>query len=85
MSSISSSFMPRVVTVWSRLGGDLFEGKMWNVRAFARVLDRDGANVTVLIKIEECVLVQIACLGDFGGAELDVKSIGVLKVANFHG
>ena len=40
------------------------------------MLDGDGANVAILVEIEQRVFVQAARFGDFGGAELDKEGIG---------
>lgn len=67
------------------LGCDLFIRKPRNVRSLACVLNGYAADVAVLVEIENGVFVEVFRLNDFRCFELDVQSVGVLKVFNVHG
>ena len=43
----------------SRLSGDLFLQKLRNLRAFAGVLDRYGANISLAVEIQQCVVIEV--------------------------
>ena len=45
-------------------GGDLLVGKSRNPRSCRRMLYGDGADISVMVQIEQRVVVEIACLGD---------------------
>jgi hypothetical protein len=49
------------------------------------VLNRNCADITIAIQIKNRVLVEIPGFIDLGPAELDVQSVGILKVFDFHG
>ena len=49
------------------------------------MLDRNPTDVTVLVEVQERVLVQITRLGYLGGPELNMQCVGVLVVADLHG
>lgn len=58
---------------------------MRNVRSFAGVFDGDPADVARGIEIKQGVFVQVFGLADSDRPEFDVKRVGVLEVADFHG
>jgi hypothetical protein len=64
---------------------DLLVGKLWYFGAFARVFDRDGANLALVVEIQKSIFIQIFRLCNFARTKLDVKRIGILKVFYFHG
>lgn len=66
-------------------GCDLFIGEARNVCTLTGVLDRDAAEIAVLIEIQNSVLIQILRFGYFGCLELDIECVSVLKVFDVHG
>jgi hypothetical protein len=66
------------------LGSDLLKGKVWEVRAFSSVLDRNSADASTSIDVELRVLVQISRLSDVADTEFNVQRIGVLEVLDLH-
>ena len=65
--------------------GDLLVGEGRNRHALAGVFDGYGAEATIAVEVQEGVLVQVPGLGHFGGAKLDVESVGLKEVGDFHG
>jgi hypothetical protein len=65
-------------------GGNLLKGKARDVGALAGVVDGDAQDAAVFVHVEQRVLIQVACLGDVVGFELDVQRVGVLKVSYSH-
>ena len=57
---------------------------MRNVGSIFGVLNRDTANVPLLIQVQECVLVEVSGFRNVSGTELDIQRIGVSKVFNLH-
>ena len=49
------------------------------------MLDGDGANVSIGIKVEERIFVEIASLRNGSFSKLDQERVGTGKVANFRG
>jgi hypothetical protein len=49
------------------------------------MFDSNATDVAFSINVQECVFIEISCLGHIGGPELDVQSIGVLEILNLHG
>ena len=66
-------------------GGGILVGELREVRPVFGVLDGDAANVTIPINVEQRVFIQVAGLGHFRGAKLDVQRVGVLKILDLHG
>jgi len=67
-----------------KLGRDLFEGEMRNVRASAGMFDSHGDDVAGCIDIQQHVFVEVARLGNVALAELAIKRIGGMKLLDVH-
>jgi hypothetical protein len=70
---------------WLWLNGDLLEGEMWDVRSLVSMLNRQPADVPLIVDIQQSVLIEIASFCDLRLAKLDVERVGVLKILNLHG
>ena len=69
----------------SESGSNLLVGKGRYFHAFARVLDGDGAEAALRVKIEEGVLVEVTSLSNLGWAQFDVECVGIGEVFDVHG
>src|SRR3990167_2379922 len=67
------------------LGWVVFVREIRNLGVLMRVLDRNGGNVPVMVKIEQGVLIKVPGLGNFDGAKFNIQGIGVLKIFDLHG
>lgn len=63
----------------------LLEGKGGNAGALTRVFDGDATDLAFSINVQERVLVEVTGLGDVCCTKLDMQSIRVLEIFNFHG
>ena len=55
------------------------------LHTFACVLDGDGAETALGVKIEERVFVEVAGLSNLGWAQLDIECVGIREVFDVHG
>jgi hypothetical protein len=62
----------------------LLECHVRDVRAVTGVLEGETAKVPVRVDVKQGVFVELTSLGNLRRAELYVKSLGVLKVGDFH-
>lgn len=67
------------------LGSDVFIREARNVCPLTGMLDRDAADIIVLIKIQNSVLIQILRFGYVGCLELDIEGVSILKIFDVHG
>lgn len=49
------------------------------------VLNRDGAQMTFLVELDQRVLIEVSCFNDLGGLALDIESVRILKIRDLHG
>jgi hypothetical protein len=63
----------------------LLVGKFWDLGAFARVFNRDGANLAIRVEVQQRIFIEILCLSHIARAKFDMKRVGILKVFYFHG
>ena len=52
---------------------------------FVSVLDRYGANISVAVEIQQCVVIEVFGLSNLGGTKFNVKRVRVLKGFDLHG
>jgi len=62
----------------------LLERESRDAGPITRVFDRDAADVALSIDIQERILVEVSCLGDFSRSKLDIQRISVLEIFNLH-
>jgi hypothetical protein len=58
---------------------------MWNIRSVMRMFNGHGADISILIDIELCVLIEIPRLCHFCRSKFYVERVSVLKVLDRHG
>ena len=90
LNGAASADLPLLTVSWTMAlqrpsGGDLLVGKSRNPRSCRRMLYGDGADISVMVQIEQRVVVEIACLGDRDVAKLDVQRVRFGVIPDIHG
>jgi len=63
---------------------DLLVGKTGNSGALLRVFNRQRADISGIVQVEQRVLVEVSRLGNYAGTQFNEQRVRLCKIFNFH-